>query len=136
MSKLNDALLAKINKLRSENGVVPLGIDEELNTYAGTRSAEAAAKWSHIRPDGTDGCDIIPDVKWRGENLSYVTFKTSDISDAMQLKAADIMFEKLKASKSHYDNLVFASYEKIGIATSVTKTAKGVRLTTAYMFSN
>ena len=47
------------------------------------------------------------------------------------------MFDNLKASPMHYDNMVFKNFTKIGIGTYVTKTSDGkISLTTAYLFSN
>ena len=53
-----------------------------------------------------------------------------------QEKAADIMFDNLVASPTHYDNMTFRSFTKVGIRTNVANTGDGTRLTTAYLFSN
>ena len=73
---------------------------------------------------------------WRGENLSYVTYPEFGYTQAEQMAAADVMFDNLVASPTHYDNMVFGSFTKIGIRTSVLGTGDGTRLTTAYMFSS
>jgi uncharacterized protein YkwD len=136
VARLNKAMLDKINGLRAQQGVGGLEIDDTLNSYAATRSVEAATKWSHTRPNGAQGCDMIPANKWRGENLSYVTYPDFGYSEAEQDEAAEVMFNNLVASPTHYDNMVFGSFTKIGIRTSVLDTGGGTRLTTAYMFSS
>ncbi|GEM_PF-715116 len=136
VSLLNNMMLTKINGLRASQGVGNLSIDATLNSYAATRSVEAATKWSHTRPNGAQGCDMIPANKWRGENLSYVTYPEFGYSEQEQSDAASLMFDNLVASPTHYDNMVFGSFTKIGIRTSVMDTGGGTRLTTAYMFSS
>ncbi|MCR5773891.1 MAG: CAP domain-containing protein [Lachnospiraceae bacterium] len=136
VSVLNNLMLSKINDLRSSVGVGSLSTDTTLNSYAGTRSVEATTKWSHTRPNGAQGCDMIPANKWRGENLSYVIFPDFNYSEEEQEEAANVMFDNLVASPTHYDNMVFGSFTKVGIRTNVANTADGVRLTTAYLFSN
>ncbi|MBQ8955385.1 MAG: CAP domain-containing protein [Lachnospiraceae bacterium] len=136
VSLLNNLMLSKMNDLRSSVGVGPLSIDATLNSYAATRSVEATTKWSHTRPNGSQGCDMIPPNKWRGENLSYVTFPDFGYSQEEQQQAAEVMFDNLVASPTHYDNMTFGSFTKVGIRTNVANTADGTRLTTAYLFSN
>ncbi len=136
VSVLNNLMLQKMNELRASVGVGSLSIDPTLNSYAATRSVEATTKWSHTRPNGAQGCDMIPGNKWRGENLSYVTFPDFSYSQEEQEQAAQIMFDNLVASPTHYDNMTFGSFTKVGIRTNVANTGNGVRLTTAYLFSN
>ena len=123
---LNNKMLSSINQLRASLGRGPLVTDSSLITIANTRSQEAASKWSHTRPNGTQGADMIPADKWRGENLSYIT-GTEDVE-----QASKIMFDDLVASPTHYDNMVFDKFTKIGISSYV---ANG-KITVAYMFSN
>ena len=136
VNKLNKMMLDKMNDLRAKVGVGSLSIDSTLNSYAATRAVEATTKWSHTRPNGAQGCDMIPGNKWRGENLSYVCFPDFGYSDEEQSEAAQIMFDNLVASPTHYDNMTFGSLTKVGIRTNVANTADGTRLTTAYLFSN
>lgn len=136
LAALNSRLLQDINELRASVGLSALTMDGDLLAIAAVRSGEASALWSHTRPDGTQGCDMISANKWRGENLSYVKYAAFNGTDAEQVTAADYMFANLKASPTHYDNMVFGSFTKIGIHTSKTTDGSGVKLTTAYMFSN
>ena len=136
LSTLNDLMLKKMNDLRKTKKVSDLATDSTLNSYAATRAEEASEKWSHTRPDGSQGCDMIPATKWRGENLSYVIFPKFNYTEKEQQQAADVMYNNLVASPTHYDNMVFKSFTKVGIRTYVSETSEGVKLTTAYMFSN
>lgn len=133
---MNARLLADINNLRAEQGLPALTLDAELTTFAAVRSQEIVTNWSHTRPDGTSGCDMISRNKWRGENLSYIIYGSFGFSDAEQTGAADTVFASLKASPTHYSNMVSGNYTKIGICTCVTNTGNGIKLSTAYMFSN
>lgn len=136
VNRLNEMMLDKINELRASVGVCSLSTNTTLNSYAGTRAVEATIKWSHTRPNGTQGCDMIPASKWRGENLSYVIIPNFSYSEDDQMKAAETMFDNLVASPAHYDNMVFGDFTKIGIRTNVTNVPEGTKLTTAYLFSN
>ena len=126
----------QINDLRASKGLKALVIDSKLNTIADTRSTEAAEKWSHERPNGEQGTELIDPTLWRGENLSSVTYPNYDGSTKNQEKAADTMFDNLVASPAHYDNMVFDKFTKIGISSELTETSKGTKITVAYMFSN
>ena len=136
ISALNNMMLEKMNQLRASVGAGSLVYDDTLNSYAGVRSVEASTKWSHTRPDGSQGCDMIPPSKWRGENLSYVTVPGFSYSNAEQAEAAQVMFDNLVASPTHYDNMTFGSFTKVGIRTNVMQTGDGTRITTAYLFSS
>ena len=133
---LDNLLLERINWLRKSNGLNELELNPTLNSYAAIRAAEASTKWSHTRPNGAQGCNMIPSTKWRGENLSYVVYLNFDFSEEQQIEIADTMFSNLVNSPAHYENMVFSQFTRIGIRTQITQTEKGTRLTTAYMFSN
>ena len=134
--EVNDKLLSEINSLRASKGLGELKMDSTLVSIAGTRSEEASEKWSHERPNGEQGIDMIDSTRWRGENLSYVVYPGYDGSEKEQDKVVEKMFDSLVASPTHYDNMVFGNFTKIGIATDITETSEGTKLTTAYMFSN
>lgn len=133
---MDSELLHDINQLRAEKGLPALILDNSLNNIAEIRSNEIIDNWSHTRPDGTSGCDMISADNYRGENLSYISYDDFDFSASDQTDAADDVFSSLKASQAHYDNMVNSNYTKIGIRTSVSQTSDGIKLSTAYMFSN
>ena len=134
--EVNDKLLSEINSLRASKGLGELKMDSTLVSIAGTRSEEASEKWSHERPNGEQGIDMIDSTRWRGENLSYVVYPGYEGSEKEQDKVVEKMFDSLVASPTHYDNMVFGNFTKIGIATDISETSEGTKLTTAYMFSN
>lgn len=123
---LNNRMLSYINELRVSTGVDVLTLDLDLTAIADIRSKEASTDWSHTRPNGQQGVELISSDKWRGENLSRIK-GTEDPK-----KAADVMFDDLVASPTHYDNMVFGDFTKIGISSYV----EDDRITVAYMFSN
>ncbi|MCR5526889.1 MAG: CAP domain-containing protein [Lachnospiraceae bacterium] len=133
---VDSQMLASINNLRTTRGLGALSVDPTLSSIAETRAKEASSVWSHTRPNGMQGADMIDRTKWRGENLSYVVVSNFDGSESISAAAASTMFSKLCASPTHYDNMVFTNFTKIGIATCAIQTAGGTKITTAYMFSN
>jgi uncharacterized protein YkwD len=136
VSTVNNDLLTSINALRESKGLESLALDAELSGYAAIRAQEASISWTHVRPDGTQGCDMISAGKWRGENLSYIKYTNFGFSITEQEQAASMMYHNLAGSPTHYDNMVFGNYTKIGISTYVSNDESGTKLTTAYMFSN
>lgn len=137
VAALDNLMLKKINDLRASVGAGKLSIDPTLNKYAAVRAQEASVNWSHTRPNGSQGCDMISSSKYRAENLSCRSYSSFKFSDKEQENAASAMFDNLKSSSMHYDNMTYKNFTKIGISTYVTKTSDGkTKLTTAYMFSN
>lgn len=117
-------MLNKINALRAENGLPELKSDSELASYAKIRAEEISKKWSHTRPNGTEGLDLIPLSKsYAGENLSKCTENGNE---------CDEMFTALVNSPSHLENMIAPEYTSIGIATYESNGTVYV----AYMFSN
>lgn len=123
---LNNNMLQNINDLRASLGLNALRIDSSLISIANIRSDEAGEEWSHTRPNGEQGVEMIPADRWRGENLSNIT-ETEDVSEA-----ARIMFDNLVESPDHYDNMVFEEFTRIGISSHV----ENGKITVAYMFSS
>ena len=96
-------------------------------SYAQIRANEITEKFSHTRPDGTEGLDIIPLSKnYAGENLSW------HVMDQGVDAAVEGTFTALVNSPSHLDNMIAPEYTKIGIA-SIEINGK---MYVAYMFSN
>lgn len=123
---LNNEMLSNINELRATQGAGPLKMDSSLISVANIRSKEASVEWSHTRPNGQQGVEMIAGNKWKGENLSNVS-KADDVTEA-----AEYMFDNLVASPTHYDNMVFGDFTKIGISSYI----KDGTITVAYMFSS
>ena len=137
VAAIDNMMLKKINELRASTGAGKLTIDPQLCEYATIRAQEASVNWSHTRPNGSQGCDMISSSKYRAENLSCRTYSSFGYTQNEQEKAAAAMFDNLKASSMHYENMTFKNFTKVGIKTYVSKTSDGkTRLTTAYLFSN
>ncbi len=126
INAVNNKMLSSINELRVSNGVKALTLDRDLISIANIRSQEASSNWSHTRPNGEQGVELIASDKWRGENLSRIKGTENPA------KAASVMFEDLVASPAHYDNMVFGEFTKIGISSYV----EDDKITVAYLFSN
>lgn len=97
-------LLDEVNDERRAEGLSKLEFDENLNEYAAIRAEECDEKWSHTRPNGQLGIDILPKDKWRGENL------------AMNYDHADDVVDAWMESPSHKDNILFEEFNECGIA--------------------
>lgn len=124
---VNEKMLAKINELRATYDLPALNVDTDLVSYAQIRANEITKKFSHTRPDGTEGLDIIPlSRSYAGENLSW------HVMDQGIDAAVEGTFTALVNSPSHLENMIDPEYGKIGIA-SVEYDG---RMYVAYMFSN
>lgn len=124
---MNEEMLNKINELRATHDLPALNVDTDLVSYAQIRANEITKKFSHTRPDGTDGLDIIPlSRSYAGENLSW------HVMDQGVDAAVEGTFTALVNSPSHLENMIAPEYTKIGIA-SVEFNG---RMYVTYMFSN
>lgn len=124
---MNEEMLNKINELRATHDLPALNVDTDLVSYAQIRANEITKKFSHTRPDGTEGLDIIPLSKsYAGENLSW------HVMDQGVDAAVEGTFTALVNSPSHLENMIAPEYTKIGIA-SVEFNG---RMYVTYMFSN
>lgn len=119
-------LMKEINNLRVENGLEPLVMDKTLNSVAEVRSEECSQKWSHTRPNGSQGLDAIPGNVWKGENLSMMEGSADEYTTAE-------MFRMLCESPTHLDNMLFNEFTRVGI--SSYEAADGC-VYVAYMFAS
>lgn len=124
---MDEKMLAKINELRATYDLPALNVDADLVSYAQIRANEITKKFSHTRPDGTEGLDIIPlSRSYAGENLSW------HVMDQGVDAAVEGTFKALVNSPSHLENMIAPEYTKIGIASIEINGNMYV----AYMFSN
>lgn len=105
-------LLDDVNDERRAEGLSELQFNEELNEYAAIRAEECNTLWSHTRPNGEMGYELISDDKWRGENL------------AKNYDHADDVIEAWMDSPSHKDNILFEEFDECGIAYYQTRTSQ------------
>lgn len=97
------------NEFRSEVGKEPLTLDETLTKAAMVRAIEMAYsdKFNHERPDG-NMCyyimrDFGQDIYGVGENIASRQRNAKEVSYAW------------KGSQGHYENMISASFTRIGI---------------------
>ena len=136
-SLLSNRILANINNLRASVGAGALGSNGSLVKIASVRSNEASYCWSHTRPNGSRGIEMIDSSKWRGENLAKVSISSGFTgSDDQIIALADRIFNNWAASSGHYANLVSANFTCIGLYTYANVSGSSWSFTTASMFSN
>ena len=97
------------NEFRTEVGQAPLTLDETLTKAAMVRAIEMAYsdKFSHERPDG-NMCyyimrDFGQDIYGVGENIESRQRNAKEVSYAW------------KGSQGHYENMISASFTRIGV---------------------
>ena len=97
------------NEFRTEVGQAPLTLDETLTKAAMVRAIEMAYsdKFSHERPDG-NMCyyimrDFGQDIYGVGENIASRQRNAKEVSYAW------------KGSQGHYENMINASFTRIGV---------------------
>ena len=97
------------NEFRTEVGQAPLTLDETLTKAAMVRAIEMAYsdKFSHKRPDG-NMCyyimrDFGQDIYGVGENIASRQRNAKEVSYAW------------KGSQGHYENMISASFTRIGV---------------------
>lgn len=129
-------MINDINYIRTQNGVHPLILDDNLNNIAKVRAFEISSFWSHTRPNGSKGCDLIDSSLYRGENLAYVQFDSFSDSQIEQVAAETVMFSNLCNSPAHMNNMLYPKFTKIGIACFTSTDNGKTKITFACMFSN
>ena len=97
------SVLELLNAARAEEDLLPLQMDSVLMDAAMQRALELSVYYSHTRPNGTNGADI---VEWRGavgENVA-----------AGRISAAEVMEDWLN-SPAHRSNILSEKYRSVGI---------------------
>ncbi len=100
-------LLAKVNQVRSENGLSALKYSNDLQSIANLRAQESTISFGHTRPDGSH-CSTAVTVDWNvtGENLIQVTSSYA---------IADLMMETWMNSPTHRYNILHPSFTDIAV---------------------
>ena len=96
-------VLELVNVERTKRGIAPLQMDSVLLDAAMQRGIELSVKYSHTRPNGTDGADI---VAWRrivGENIA-----------AGQIDAEEVVADWMD-SPGHRNNILSESFRSVGM---------------------
>jgi uncharacterized protein YkwD len=137
--KIELELLRLINGTRAQLGVEPLGLQEEMQYAARTRSAEALLKFTHARPDGTpyntafDEAGFSYAGKWHGENLASLSFTIGQLDEN---EAALKLFEGLNASPGHRENMARGNFAQAGIGVAAAVENETVTLASAQLFAS
>ncbi len=101
-------VLDLMNQYRAAEGLPPLTYASHLYPAVKLRAQEIQQTWSHTRPDGRRYNTALTDcglslTGWHGENC------------AKGYKDAKTMVEALMASDGHRKNILFPSYDCVGI---------------------
>lgn len=131
-------LLRLINEERSANSIEPLGMEESMRWAARIRAPEVLQSLSHTRPDGTpyytamDEAGFVYAGKWHGENVSYMYFTPGLYNSS---DAAAKMFEELKNSPGHYQNMLSENFLQSGIGAFVQVKDSMIQVGSAQLFA-
>lgn len=105
-------MLIYINLLRTENGLEPLVISEELTSAAVIRAEECQERFEHIRPDGSSCFTILSEMgipfMSTGENIAI---GQPDVLSVMQA---------WWNSEGHRKNILNSSFQAVGVGLDVS----------------
>ena len=100
-----------VNSIRIQRGLPALAWDNGAARAAQIRAAEAAKRFEHFRPSGAHWSTILKELDIRaieaGENLAHGQKDPAEVMGA------------LMESSGHRDNILGASYNKIGVGCQV-----------------
>ena len=132
LSAIDSLVIDNMNALRNDG----LSNDGNLNYIACIRAQEVSYCWSHTRPNGGRGIDLIDTSKYRGENLAKTVIYnyTGSIEDISMV--AQRIVDNWANSSSHYSNMINANYRYVGVSTYVVVEGNKSTFYTAAMFSN
>ena len=104
-------LFAKVNQVRSENGLAALKYSNDLQSIANLRAQESTISFGHTRPDGSH-CSTAVTVDWdvTGENLIQVTSTHAK---------TDLMMETWMNSPTHKYNILLDQFTDMAVGTTV-----------------
>ena len=126
LEKINEherTFLQKINELRKQNGVAPLQLSSELQRSAAKHSEymNIADKLSHI--EGYPGSAVYSSddrISLEIEHAHTADFFITGENIACGSATADGVYQQWLHSKGHYENMILAKYQFIGIARAGT----------------
>ncbi|MBQ1192687.1 MAG: hypothetical protein IIX45_00995 [Lachnospiraceae bacterium] len=107
-----EEVLRLVNEIRAEAGVAPLQLDDTLCQAAGLRSIEMDYnnEFSHTRPDGSSCFTVLSEF-----NCSY---HTCGENIAAGYASPAVVVNGWKNSQGHYENMINASFTKLGVGYS------------------
>ncbi len=106
------------NNLRQESELESVTMDDAISSLATVRAEEISHTFSHTRPDGTRGLDILSDSGQysRGEILGYSYY--GDIDNLPYI--ADTLTEGFKNSPEHLAIIMDPIFDTVGIGVYAT----------------
>lgn len=107
-------VLNLVNQIRAEKGVAPLTLDTTLCKAASMRALEMdySGVFSHTRPNGED-C-------WTALRTYSVSYSSCGENIAAGQATPAQVVNAWKNSSGHYDNMIDASFTKLGVGYSAT----------------
>lgn len=112
---VENRVLELLNELRNEVGVSPVTPNDQLKKAANIRAVETEESFSHTRPDGRATFTVLEEsgveyiYQFAGENLAMGT------NYLAEKEMAEWLFQGLKDSPGHYENMVNKDFEEVGI---------------------
>ena len=112
---VENRVLELLNELRNEVGVSPVTPNDQLKKAANIRAVETEESFSHTRPDGKATFTVLEEsgidynYQFAGENLAMGT------NYLAEKEMAEWLFQGLKDSPGHYENMVNKDFEEVGI---------------------
>ena len=112
---IRDTILQLTNRLRTEQNVGTVQQNDTLQSAADIRAQESAESFSHTRPNGTEFHTVLNEggleyfYSITGENLAMATYHLDDPG------MAEFLFEGCVESPGHYENLIEADFEELGV---------------------
>ena len=98
---LAQEVVRQVNQERTSRGLSALRVDAELSRAAAVRAREIVEVFSHTRPDGSSWSSVSASAS--GENI------------AKGQRSADRVMATWMSSDGHRDNILRASYTRIGV---------------------
>lgn len=107
-------VLRLVNEIRAEAGVAPLTLDTTLCNAASMRALEMdyGNEMSHTRPGGSNFYSVL--------SFYGVSYGTCGENIAAGQTSASSVVKGWKNSPSHYQNMINASFTKLGVGYSAT----------------
>lgn len=106
-STAEQRVAALVNTERSRLGLNTLTLDPVLSQLATTRATETVTQFAHSRPDGRQWHTVMKD--------SGYTYQSAGENIAYGYPSAEAVMEGWMNSPGHYQNIIGASFTKIGV---------------------
>lgn len=105
------AVVQQVNAARARNGLRALRQDAAMTRAANIRAAELARKFSHTRPNGRRGLDILSEagVRYRAAGENIAAGQTS----------AQMVMSAWMGSSGHRANILSSRFGRIGVGQAV-----------------